>query len=126
LHDPLHMVVVDETQVALVQQAVAFDEHSVRAVDQDFSDGCIAQQHLKRPETGEFVDDFFCQALHFIAGDRQVHAGDVLGDFIHHKLRQRLARAFQQVFPRLLYGIDDVAVQDQFEAVVIGVVDGAA
>lgn len=125
MHDPLHMVRVDEAQVALVQHAIALDEHPVRAVDQDLGHRRIAQQHFQRAETGEFVHQLFGQALHFIAGNRQVQAGDVLGHLVGNEARQCLARTFQQVFSRLLDGVDDVAMQHQLQALVIGVADGA-
>ncbi|MNC64547.1 hypothetical protein D3C75_1147630 [compost metagenome] len=51
---------------------------------------------------------------------------DVLGHLVDHELRQRLTRALQQVFPRLFDGVDDVAVQHQFQAFVVGIADRAA
>ena len=121
LHDPFDVVGVDETKVTLMQHTFAFDEHPVRAVDQDLGHCRVAQQHFQRAETCEFVDDFFGQALHFIAGNRQVQTGDVLGHFVDDELRQHLPRTFQQVFSGLFDGVDDVAVQYLFQAFVVGV-----
>ncbi|MNF76161.1 hypothetical protein D3C84_582670 [compost metagenome] len=115
------MVRIDESQVAQVQDTIALDEHAVRAVDQDFGHRRITQQHFQRAETCELVDDLFGQALHLVARDRQVQARDVFGHFIDDELRQHLARAFEQVFPGLFDGIDDVAVQHQFQAFVVGI-----
>ncbi|MNO92898.1 hypothetical protein D3C76_844840 [compost metagenome] len=121
LDDALDMVRIDEPQVAQVQYTIALDEHAVRAVDQDFGDCRITQQHFQRAETCELVDDLFGQALHLVARDRQVQARDVFGHFVDDELRQHLARAFEQVFPGLFDGIDDVAVQHQFQAFVVGI-----
>ena len=121
LHHPFNVVRIDKAQVAQVQHAVAFDEHPVRAVDQNFGHRAVAQQHFQRAETGQLVDDFFGQALHLITGNRQVQARDVFGDLVDDELREHLPRAFQQVFPRLFDGVDDVAVQHQFQAIVVGV-----
>ncbi|MNK80804.1 hypothetical protein D3C87_1005340 [compost metagenome] len=121
LDDTLDVVRIDETQIALMQYAVALDEHPVRAVDQNLGHRRVAQQHFQRAETGELVDDFFGQSLHLVTGNRQVQTRDVLGDFVDDELRQHLPRTFQQVFAGFFDGIDDVAVQHQFQAIVIGV-----
>ncbi|MNV71757.1 hypothetical protein D3C71_1647950 [compost metagenome] len=109
-----------------MQQAFAFDKYTVWTVDQDLGHRRVAQQYFQRAETGEFVDDLFGQTFHFIAGNRQVQTRDVLGHLVDHELRQRLTRALQQVFPRLFDGVDDVAVQHQFQAFVVGIADRAA
>ncbi|MNE53007.1 hypothetical protein D3C80_1477070 [compost metagenome] len=87
MHDAFNVVRVDEAQVAQVQHALAFNEHPMGAVDQNLGHRRVAQQHFQRAETGEFVDDLFGQALHFIAGNGQVQTRDVLGHFVDHKLR---------------------------------------
>ncbi|MCY1457968.1 hypothetical protein D9M71_753070 [compost metagenome] len=61
------MVGIDKTQVRLLQHPGPLDKHPVRTVDQNFGDAGIAQQHLKRTEAGQLIDDFFSQALHLVA-----------------------------------------------------------
>ncbi len=50
LHDAFYVMVIDKPQVTLVQQPLALNEHPMGAVDQDFSDGGIAQQHFQGAE----------------------------------------------------------------------------
>ena len=88
-------------------------------VDQNFSHGRVAQQHLEGAETGQFVDDLFGQPLHLIAGNSQMQTRHILGHPLGNKLGQRYAGAFQQIFPGLFDGIDDIAVQHQFQAVMV-------
>ncbi|MOA48742.1 hypothetical protein D3C78_1715280 [compost metagenome] len=59
MHHAFDVMGIDKPQVTLVQHTVAFDEYPVRAVDQNLRHRVIAQQHLQRTETGEFVDDLF-------------------------------------------------------------------
>jgi len=112
-------MIVDKTQVALTQQTLAFNEHPIRAVDQNFGNGRVSQQYFKRAKTGQFIDDFFGQPLHLITGNSQVQARHILRNPLGDKLRQNQTRIFQQVFPGLLNGINDVAMQYQFQPVVI-------
>ncbi|MNH02405.1 hypothetical protein D3C79_616440 [compost metagenome] len=67
LHDALDVLGIDETQVGLLQLPGPLDEHPVRSVDQNLGDTGVTQQHLQRPEPGQLVDQFFGQALHFVA-----------------------------------------------------------
>ncbi|MCY1431034.1 hypothetical protein D9M71_469950 [compost metagenome] len=92
----------------------------MRAVDQDFGDAGIAQQHFKRTEAGQFVDDFLGQAFHLVARQGQVQSGDIVADLLHHELRQGRARAFEQVAPAVLDGVDDVTMQGTLEPLRVG------
>jgi len=119
LHHPFHMMVIDKTQIALAEPPLALDKHPMGAVDQDFSHGRVAQQHFEGAETGQLVDDLFGQPLHFITGNGQVQTRHILGYPLGNKLGQRHTGAFQQVFPGFFNGIDDIAVQHQFKAVMV-------
>ncbi len=67
LHDALDVMRVDETQVGVMQHTVTLDKDLARSVDEDFCYRIVAQQDFQRAETGQFVDQFFCQTLHFVA-----------------------------------------------------------
>ena len=89
------------------------------AVDQNFSHGRVAQQHFEGAESGQFVDDLLGQTLHLITGNSQMQARHILGYPLGNKLGQRHPGTFQQVFSGLFNGIDDIAVQHQFQAVMV-------
>ncbi len=74
-----------------MQQAIAFEKHPVRPVDQDFGHGGIAQQHLQRAEAGQLIDDFLGQPFHLITGNCQMQARHVLADLVDDELGKRLA-----------------------------------
>ena len=112
-------MIIDKPQVALAKPPLALDKHPVRAVDQNLGHARVAQQHFEGAETGQFVDDLFGQPLHFITGNGQVQTRHILGYPLGNKLGQRHTGAFQQVFPGLFNGIDDIAVQHQLEAVMV-------
>ncbi|MNJ33823.1 hypothetical protein D3C77_285130 [compost metagenome] len=115
LHHPLHMMGVDKAQVGLLQHAGPLDKHPVRAVDQNLGDAGVAQQHLQRTEAGQFIDNLLGQALHLVARQGQVQAGNVVTHLLDHELRQGRPRAFQQIAPAVLDGIDDEPVQGTLE-----------
>ncbi len=50
-----------------MQHTVTLDKDLARSVDEDFCYRVVAQQDFQRAETGQFVDQFFCQTLHFVA-----------------------------------------------------------
>ena len=66
--DDLHQVlVVAERDAGLFQVAAAFDVHVLRAVDHDFADRRLLQQHFERAEAERFVEHFVDQAIALVA-----------------------------------------------------------
>ena len=51
----------------LFQAAAAFDVHVLRAVDHDFADRRLLQQHFERAEAEGFVEHFVDQAIALVA-----------------------------------------------------------
>ena len=71
--DDLHQVlVVAELHGGLFQAAAAFDVHVLRAVDHDFADRRLLEQHFERAEAEGFVEHFLDQAIAFVAVEERV------------------------------------------------------
>jgi len=86
------MMRVDKTQIALAQYPRTLNKHTVRTVHQNFRHRRVAQQHFKRTEPRQFVDDFFAQTFHLVTRNRQVQARHILGHPVSDELRQNLPR----------------------------------
>ncbi len=71
-----------------MQHAIALDKYLAWPVDQNFRHRGVAQQHFQRTEAGQFVDQFFSQALHFVTRNGQPQPCDVFGHLVDDELRQ--------------------------------------